>query len=150
MSLLQEIQNHWKQDSVIDSNDIVGETARIGILHGKYLEYYNNAKLLQLTIQNQYNCLVRDKWRWYRGELTKDEIDELGWAYDPYKGCNKPLKAEIKEFYIDTDPDLVELYHRLELNGQAIDTAKQILEMVKWRHQNLKNIIEFRKFMSGN
>ena len=32
---------------------------------------------------------------------------------------------------------------------ELIDTLKEILENIKWRHQNIKNIIEWNKFTSG-
>ena len=150
MGLLETIQTAWHTDSELDTNDLANETARIGTMHGKYLEYYNTAKLHNLRLQEQYNILLRDKWRWYRGELSKAEIDKLGWSYDPYNGCSKPLKSEIKEFYIDCDPDIIRLQHLIEYNNQCIETAKQILDVVKWRHQQIRNIIEFRKLLSGS
>ena len=150
MGLLEKIQSEWKIDSDLNTSDLDNETRRIGILHGKYLEYYNTAKLHNLRLQEQYSKLLRNKWRWYRGEMSKQEIEALGWAYDPYNGCTKPLKAEIKEFYIDCDPDIIKFHHMIEYNNQCIDSAKSILDIVKWRHQQIRNIIEFRKLVSGN
>ena len=86
-------------------------------------------------------------WLWYNGKLSKAQIDELGWSYDPLDGL-KILKGEM-DYYYDSDIHIQEAQARIELLKVQIDTLKEILENIKWRHQTIKNMIEWRKFTSG-
>ena len=91
--------------------------------------------------------LLKNKWLHYNGKLSKEEIDELGWDYDPLDGLTI-LKGDMDKFY-DADPLIQEHQAKMQYTQELIDTLKEILENIKWRHQNIKNIIEWNKFTSG-
>ena len=91
--------------------------------------------------------MLKQKWLWYNGKLTKEQIDEFGWSYDPLDGL-KILKGEM-DYYYDSDIHIQEAQARIELLKVQIETLKEILENIKWRHQTIKNMIEWRKFTSG-
>ena len=38
---------------------------------------------------------------------------------------------------------------KIELLKVQVETLKEIMESIKWRHQTIKNMIEWRKFTSG-
>ena len=52
------------------------------------------------------------------------------------------------KFY-DSDPVIQEAQAKIEYLEEVDKILKEILENIKWRHQNIKNIIEWRKFTSG-
>jgi hypothetical protein len=52
------------------------------------------------------------------------------------------------KFY-DSDPIIQEQQAKIQYLEEVCATLKEILENVKWRHQNIKNMIEWRKFTSG-
>ena len=74
-------------------------------------------------------------------------MDDLGWGYDPLNGLTV-LKGDMDKFY-DSDPVIQEAQSKIEYLEELDKTLKEILENVKWRHQNIKNIIEWHKFTSG-
>ncbi len=74
-------------------------------------------------------------------------MDDLGWGYDPLNGLTV-LKGDMDKFY-DSDPVIQEAQSKIEYLEELDKTLKEILENVKWRHQNIKNIIEWNKFTSG-
>jgi hypothetical protein len=51
--------------------------------------------------------------------------------------------------YYDADPLIQEHQAKIQYLEEVCATLKEILENVKWRHQNIKNMIEWRKFVSG-
>ena len=53
------------------------------------------------------------------------------------------------DYYYDSDPDIQKAQARIEYLKTTADTLKEILDNVKWRHQTIKNMIEWRKFTSG-
>jgi glycerophosphoryl diester phosphodiesterase len=53
-------------------------------------------------------------------------------------------------YYGDNIPELRQEHQaKIHYLEEMCSTLKEILENVKWRHQNIKNMIEWRKFTSG-
>ena len=53
------------------------------------------------------------------------------------------------EHYVNADPELVESQAKIDYLTTTIDTLKEILSHITWRHQTIKNMIDWRKFESG-
>ena len=58
------------------------------------------------------------------------------------------LKGDLDKWY-DADEVIQEHQMKMAYNGEIVNTLKEILDNIKWRHQNIKNMIEWRKFTSG-
>jgi len=94
-----------------------------------------------------FKVLLKNKWLWYNGKLTKAEMDDLGWGYDPLNGLTV-LKGDMERFY-DADPDIQALQAKIEYQSEINAALKEIIDNIKWRHSNIKNIIDWKKFTSG-
>ena len=145
---LNEILESWKTDSVIDDNALDEDTVKTSKLHAKYLEIYSLSKLQLKKKEFDLEKIKKDKWLYYTGKMTKSDMDERGWAYDPFQGMTKPLKSEMSMYY-ETDEDLVKIKAGIDYQKSIIDTLEEIMNNIRWRHSHIKNIIEFRKFTSG-
>jgi len=53
------------------------------------------------------------------------------------------------DYYYDSDPIIQEQQAKIQYLQELCDTLKEILDNIKWRHQTIKNMIEWRKFTSG-
>ena len=53
------------------------------------------------------------------------------------------------DYYYDSDPLIQKAQTKIEYLKEVVDTLKEILDNIKWRHQTIKNMIEWRKFTSG-
>jgi len=147
MNNLENIIEMWKKDAVIDEMNL-GEASRESAkLHSKYLELYSINKLKLKKQQLDFKVLLRDKWSHYNGKLSKEEIDEKGWDYDPMNGLTV-LKSDMDKWY-DADPLIQEAQLKIEYTKEMVDTLKEIMDNIKWRHQSIKNAIEWHKFTSG-
>ena len=144
---LENILDMWKKDSEIDDIRLDEASKKGASLHSKYLELLSIYKLQLRKKEAEFNVLLKNKWLWYNGKLSKDEIDNLGWEYDALNGL-KILKGEMDHYY-DTDPEIRKSEERLTYYRTVIDTLMDIISSLTWRHQNIKNIIEWRKFESG-
>jgi len=91
--------------------------------------------------------LLKKKWLWYNGKMTKEEMDNLNWSYTPLNGL-KVLKGDM-DYYYDSDPDIQKSIESITYYKIMVDTIKEIIDHIKWRSQNIKNVIEFRKFTEG-
>ena len=84
----------------------------------------------------------------YNGKLSKDQIDAFNWEYDPFGGLNKPLKGDMN-YYYDADTDIQKAQAALEYDKVLIETLEEIMSTIRWRHQNIGNIIKWRSFEAG-
>lgn len=145
---LDDILAMWSVDSKIDEVNLDETSIKGAVLHGKYLELYSHAKLRLKKREHELAVLKKDKWLYYNGKMSKEEMDAKGWPYDPFNGLVKPLKSDM-DIYYDTDADIVKLKMIIEYQQTVVETLKDILENIKWRHNTIKNIITWRQFTSG-
>ncbi len=144
---LEQVLAEWKQDAVIDKLRIDEASRLIPELHYKYLNLLSTTKLKVRHLEFKQKELMKKKWLYYTGKMDQGEIQRLGWAPDPYDGL-KVLKGDM-EHWVETDKELVESEARIHLYKTVIDTIKDILDHIKWRHTIIKNIIEAKKFEAG-
>lgn len=146
---IEQILEMWAKDSVIDEFKLDSATVDTSRMHSKYLELLTVNKLQLKRREAQFKVLLKDKWLYYNGKLSKDEIDQRGWDYDPFNGLSKPLKGEM-DFYYDSDKDIIEANTKIEYLKTVIDTLEEIISTLRWRHQSIKNMIDWRRFESGS
>jgi hypothetical protein len=146
---LDTILTLWKEDSKIDDVNLDVTSIASASLHSKYLELYSIAKLRYKKKDLEMAVLKKDKWLYYNGKMTKEDMDSRGWNYDPFAGMAKPLKSDMEMFY-ETDPDISKLRLTMDYQQTVVDALKDILDNIKWRHSTIKNILDFRRFTSGS
>jgi len=142
---IEEIQEMWEQDSLIDDNHLGEASTETAKVHSKYIKLMVGVKLKLTKARADYNILRKNKFRYYRGELSREELAELGWQ--PYQ-LIKPLKNEMDEF-LQGDQDLITLNTRIEYLETMGYLLEGILGQIKARDWQLKNGIEWKKFLAG-
>jgi len=145
---IENILEMWKKDADIDEMNLDDASKDAARLHAKYLELLMTTKLQYQRNEYKLKSLLKEKWLYYNGKMSKEQIDEKGWPYDPFNGLAKPLKGEM-DYYYNSDPDIMALNEKIEYLKTVIDTLDEILQNVKWRHQTIKNMIDWRRFTSG-
>ena len=145
---IEQVLEMWKTDSIIDDLKLDDTTIKMARIHSKYLELITIAKMRRKKKDLDYKTLLKDKWLYYNGKLSKEQIDELKWKYDPFGGLNKPLKSDMN-YYYDADTDIQKAQAALEYDKVLIETLEEIMNTIRWRHQNIGNIIKWRAFESG-
>ena len=145
---LSNIQKMWEKDCQIDDIELDKSSLDVPRLHAKYSEILSNKKLQQIRYENQLKTLHKDKWLWYMGKLSKEEIDEKNWDYDPFNGLTI-LKSDYGRFF-SADKEIQALNDKVEYLKVTVDYLQDIVSQLTWRHQTIKNIIEWRRFMAGS
>jgi|TARA_B100000470_G_scaffold184171_1_gene149149 hypothetical protein len=143
-----EILEMWKKDGQIDELKLDDTTIRMARIHSKYLELLTISKMTRKKYDLEYKTLLKDKWLYYNGKLSKEEIDKFKWEYDPFGGLNKPLKGDMN-YYYDADTDIQRSQALLEVQKIQVETIEEIMNTIRWRHQNIGNIIKWRSFEAG-
>lgn len=143
---LEEMIGEWKIDCVLNESDVLGELFKSPLLHAKYLERYIFFKAKLSNAEKKYNKMTYLRKRYYRGEMTREELVANGW--DQYTG----LKMQTTEFnkQIDIDPVLVDIKEVVDSHKTSVSTAEYIMKAIAGREWLLKSAIDFRKFIGGN
>lgn len=142
---LTDLQEEWQKDSRINETNLGSEAARVPTLHAKYLTYLSKVKLQLRKAESDYLNTRRKKYKYFRGEMSIQELDEEGW--DQFQG-NKPLKNEMEEF-LACDEQLIELQDKVEYFKTVLYTLEQIIRSINSRTWDIKSSIEWTKFTNG-
>ena len=137
----------WAKDCNIDANKLDEASRQAPLLHAKYLELISTYKLQLKKTEFEQKKLLKDKWLWYNGKMSQEEMEEKGWNPDPFNGL-KILKGEMDHYY-DSDPEIQESELRIQYYKNVIDTLTEIISNVNWRHQTIGNMIKWKQFESG-
>ena len=144
---LEQILEEWQKDCRIDPNSLDISSQQTPELHAKYLGILARSKLKLKDAEFKQKELMKYKWLWFNGKLSQEEIESQGWSHDPFDGL-KILKGDMEHF-VEADSDLVESEARIQYLKTMIDTLKEIVDNLKWRHQTVGNIIRWKQFEAG-
>ena len=138
----------WAEDSKISPSKL-DETSRVTpMLHAKYLELLSTTKLQLKRAEFAQKVLLKDKWLYYNGKMSEEDIKEKEWDPDPFNGL-KILKGEM-DYYYDSDPEIQKSEEKIQYWKTVLETLSEIIDNLKWRHQTISNIIKWKQFESGN
>ena len=142
---LDDILVSWEADSVIDDNHLGEASTTTPKLHAKYIKLLVDAKLRLTKLNVEYNTIRKLKFRYYRGEMSRDELSQLGWDQWQY---NKPLKAEMDEI-LKGDDDLSKIQTRIDYIETMVYALESIMTQIKSRDFQLSNGIKWKAFLAG-
>ena len=138
---LEELQQQAEKDLKMDDLELGDESLKSATLHQKYLTIYNTFRQLHLMNEGTYRVLYRKKWEYYVGKA-----DPIVYRDKPFE--HKILNADIP-IYLDSDEDLIKAKQKLEYYKMCTDSCERILKQLQSRGWDIKNAIEWRKFVDG-
>tara|TARA_R110000803_G_scaffold34404_2_gene75118 strand:+ start:1089 stop:1538 length:450 start_codon:yes stop_codon:yes gene_type:complete len=145
---LESILAEWKVDCQIEKHQL-DETSRVTpMLHAKYLEYLSLTKLRHKKAEFDQKTLLKDKYLYYEGKMSQEDIQSRGWAYDPYEGLSATTK-NFKEYYYDSDKEIQDSEMKIQYLKTIVDTLTEIVNNLNWRHNTIGNMIRYRTFEAG-
>lgn len=144
MSTLDELREAWSHDCEIDQNDLGKASAISPNLHAKYLDELIQYKLRLTKIQNEMIEYRVKRSKYYRGEMTREELKEAGWEQWQYK----TLKSEV-DGLIDADPEFQKMSTREQYVKTVIYFLESVLSEIRSRSFTIKNIVEWQRFRAG-
>ncbi len=138
---LDEIQSLWDEDSKIDADDLHSESTNVPSLHAKYYRILNNLLLLKKIEENKFKQLKKDKWQYYTGKSDPEVYIEKPFDH-------KVLRQDVDK-YMDADPDLIKILSKIDYYQVMISYLDSILKTINNRTYQIKNSIEWQKFIRG-
>lgn len=146
MLTLTELQELWKEDAGIDETNLGHCSAYTPLLHAKYLEHLCQGKLQLRMATAKFYRLRRDKLKYYKGEMTRDELTERGWAQ--YQGI-KPLKSEMNDI-IQLDEDTIKQEDKVVYLETLVMFLESVMKSINSRTWDVKNCIQWATMQAGN
>ena len=141
---IEEIFEHWEQDSQIDKTELGDAALNIPKLHHKYFQLLVNEKMQLRKLEAEFKRLKLDKYEFYTQGPTEETRDK-GWEL-PAKGLI--LKQEMP-MYMEADKDIIELSLKIGMQQEKVDLLDSIIKSFTNRGFNIKSAIDFIRFTSG-
>jgi len=142
---IEELHDMWEVDCSIDDNHLDRASIQTAKLHSKYLRILIQHKMKIAAYQAEYNNLRQAKFRYYRGEMPREELKERTW--EQWQGV-KPLKNEMEEF-LGGDVDLNKIDLKIAYIKVMVEALESILGQIKSRDWQIRNAVEYKKFVAG-
>ncbi len=149
---LDDVLSEWEEDSKINKFDLGDSSIKTPMLHSKYLKLLMEFKRKLKAAEFDQSILLKDKFLYYEGKMDSTTLQkvhtEQNWKLDPFDGLTI-LKTDLK-YYYNADTEIQKSEKLISYYKMVIETIEDILDVIKWRHQTIKNIIDWRKFEAGN
>jgi hypothetical protein len=142
---IEQLQEMWEKDCEIDDNYLGEQSTATPKLHAKYVKILVQVKLKHTKLMAEHNLLRKNKFRYFRGEMSREELKENNW--EQWQGI-KPLKNEMDEF-LTGDNELNNSEVKIKYLETMIYLLESILQQIKARDWQIKTHVEWKKFLAG-
>ena len=139
---LDEIQDMWIRDSKLDPDNLHLESLKIPGLHSKYYDLYNQLKLLRVKAEAEFAEVKLDRHRYYTGKAPQEV-----YVAEPF-----PYKVRDKESlkqYLDADPKIQEKHLKIKYYEIMLSFLEEVIKTISNRTYQIKNAIEWQRFIAG-
>jgi hypothetical protein len=144
METLEQVLKLWEKDAVMDQTEPSKELLRVPILHQAYLKILTQHRIASKKAHFDYLRMRKVKVEYYTGKMSKEELEEYGW--EPFQFV---LKSDIQT-YLEADKDLIKLLEKKVYHEETVSVIESIMNEIKQRTWQLKEFINWEKFVSGS
>lgn len=150
-TFFNHVRSEWEADSKIDfqfknkhyTADLAQVSLDIPYQHNKYLNFYMDFSTEKTALDFQYRMKLKEKREYYQGEASPEVYKE--------KPFGQSIKTSEKmRVYLEADQDLINIEMKIEFINKAILYLDNVLKMVSNRSFQIKNAIEWEKFINGS
>ena len=139
---LDEIQEMWQRDSVIDPDNLHDETLKIPQLHAKYYTLHNTITLLKEKAKETYNRVKLERYNYYTGKADPEVYEQEPF---PYKVRDK----DALQRHIEADEKLNKIDMKIKYYNTELKFLEDIIKTISNRTFQIRNAIEWQKFQAG-
>ena len=101
-------------------------------------------KLILESLESKLKILRRDKWLYYSGKMSAEELKQKGWQ--PFD--LSILKQDLDRF-IDSDSDVINMSHKVYLQREKVNYIESVVKIIAGKMWNIRSAIEWIKFTQG-
>jgi len=142
---LDEIRKKVSIDLPMDKTELDIESMKTPQLHNKYLIFHGDEKLILGKMQSDINVLRRDKWLYYTGKMSQEQLEERNW--EPFD--LNILKTDIDRF-MDSDEDIIRLSNKILLQKEKVNYLENVIKIINNRQWSIRSTIDWVRFTNGS
>jgi hypothetical protein len=139
---LEQIQEMWQKDSVMDPDNLHDESLKIPQLHSKYYILYNTITLLREKAKTSYSKVRLERYNYYSGKAPAEVYEQEPF---PYKVRDK----EALQRHMDADEKLSTVELKVRYYDTELKFLEEIIKNISNRTYQIKNAIEWQQFQAG-
>ncbi len=139
---LEQIQEMWQKDAVIDPDNLHDESLKIPQLHSKYYTIYNTITLLREKARESYNRIRLERHNYYTGKAPAETYVEEPFPY-------KVREKDAIQRHMDADEKMSAINMKIKYYDVILKFLEEIIRNVSNRTYQIKNAIEWQQFQSG-
>ena len=139
---LDDIQSMWEKDSQIDRDNLHDESLKIPALHAKYHEMFNNILLLRKRAEQQRKNIRHERYEFFSGKADPEVYVET-----PFP--KKIRDKDTMQKYLDADENMKNINLKIDYYEAQLNYVESILKQINNRTYQIKNAIEWNKFIAG-
>ena len=139
---LEQIQEMWQKDSVIDPDNLHDESLKIPQLHSKYYTIYNTITLLREKARDSYNRIRLERYNYYTGKADPEVYEKEPFPY-------KVREKDAIQRHLEADEKLTTIDLKIRYYDATLKFLEEIIKTVANRTFQIKNAIEWHKFQAG-
>ena len=141
---LEQIRKMAQEDIPMDKTELDIESMKTPQLHNKYLVLFTDEKLLLTKLNSELKILERNKWLYYTGKMSQEQLEEHDW--EPFD--LNILKTDIDRF-MQADNDIITLSNKVALQKEKVNYLENIIKIINNRQWSIRSTIDWLKFTNG-
>tara|TARA_R100000734_G_C3279239_1_gene73268 strand:+ start:73 stop:504 length:432 start_codon:yes stop_codon:yes gene_type:complete len=139
---LEQIQEMWQRDSVIDPDNLHDESLKVPQLHSKYYTIYNTISLLREKSRDSYKRVKLERYNYYTGKAPAEVYVENPFPY-------KVREKDAIQRYLDADDKLTTIDLKIRYYDVMLKFLEEVIKTISSRTYQIKNAIDWHKFQAG-
>jgi hypothetical protein len=141
----EDLKKHAGRDMKLDDTQLDLESLKIPQLHNKYLNFLQEERFNLKKMGFDFASLRRSKWEFYTGKMSQEDLEKNGW--EPFD--LKILKSDV-DMYLDADSDMILMKQKITYQEEKVFYLESVIKEIGQRNWEIRNAIEWRKFVSGS
>ena len=139
---LEQTQEMWQRDSVIDPDNLHDESLKVPQLHSKYYTIYNTITLLREKSRDSYKRVKLERYNYYTGKAPAEVYVEEPFPY-------KVREKDAIQRYLDADDKLTTIDLKIRYYDVMLKFLEEVIKTISSRTYQIKNAIDWHKFQAG-
>lgn len=141
---IDEIRKLVEEDVKIDNTSLDFESSIIPQQHNKYLCMLTDEKINLARYEAELNILRKNKWLYYSGKLSDEELEALEWESFELN----IMKTDVERFLV-SDKDLINLSLRVATQFEKVNYLESVVKLIANKIWSIRASIDWIKFTQG-
>lgn len=129
---LEKYISEESDDLLIENDKLNSKMMSLPQIHSKWLKYFYRESMLLLKYEEEEKKIFRKKFEFY---LTQYDVE---------------IKSNQVKWYVESDDEYIRISRKVNIQNKVVSYLEDVVKKVNNLNFLIKNIIDWKKFISGN